>query len=349
MSGSAPLQSGSAIRQLFCPICGGEGARAVRPVFDDRYGCPDLFELVRCEACDHLMTAPRLAENQLGDLYSTYYPRKEVVSANLVAEAAGVSGPLARFRRWFEGTDNQGQYLARQGETVLDVGAGSCLSVIEARNLGAVAYGIEADPSVRRIADELGLNVHIGSLHDRPFPDVSFDLIVLNQVIEHIPEPHLALEELKSRLKSDGRLILAFPNQNSLWRRLCGERWINWHIPFHLHHFDIAHFRRLAERIGCEVVRRRTVTPNVWTILQLRTFNRTPKRGEPSPVWVNRSAAGDAVAADAAPVLAQSAGGGLRKFVRTAVIWTLAIGNRIIDALGQGDSIVVELRARRRT
>jgi SAM-dependent methyltransferase len=325
-------------------------------VYDDRYGCPDLFELVRCEGCDHLMTAPRLAESQLGDLYSTYYPRKEVVTADLVAEAKDVARPTARFRRWFEGTDNQGQYLARPGETVLDVGAGSCLSVIEAQNLGADAYGIEADPSVRRIADELGLKVHIGSLHDNPFPGVSFDLIVLNQVIEHIPEPHLALEALKPRLKPGGRVVLAFPNQNSLSRRVFGERWINWHIPFHLHHFDIAHFRRLARRMGYDVVRCRTVTPNVWTMLQLRASGHTPKRGEPSPMWTSRPALGtgatEEVQAESLPSpsaprrrgLGLGLGLGLGRFVRVMVNWSLALGNRAIDAAGQGDSVLIVLR-----
>jgi hypothetical protein len=38
--------------------------------------------------------------------------------------------------------------------------------------------------------------VHIGSIDDDPFPGVRFDRIVLNQVIEHIPEPQRLLPKL---------------------------------------------------------------------------------------------------------------------------------------------------------
>ncbi|MTD94657.1 methyltransferase domain-containing protein [Hyphomicrobium sp. xq] len=335
-----------------CPVCGESKHRSVADVIDDRYGCPDLFQLVRCEGCGHLMTAPRLAEGQLGQLYSTYYPRKEVSTPSLVEEADAVQRAGAKWRRWLEGTDNQGQYLAKPNDTVLDIGAGSCLSLLEAQNLGAKAYGIEADPSVRRIADELGLNVHIGSLHDDPFPGIKFDLIVLNQVIEHIPEPHLALDVLKSRLKPNGRIVLAFPNQNSLSRRLFGTRWIHWHIPFHLHHFDLAHFRRLADRLEFDVIGHRTVTPNIWTILQILTLRHKPRRGVPSPLWISRSVREGAIGdgTTGAKVLSGTGrGAGLKKIVRTALTWSIAFWNRAIDLAGQGDSILIELRTRGRT
>jgi len=326
-----------------CPVCVSSEHTSIQSVFDDRYGCPDMFSLVRCNVCGHLMTSPVLAEEELGNLYSTYYPRKHVNIADLISAASEVAGPWARLKRWWGGSNNQGQYTVFQGEVILDVGCGSGLSLLEAQALGAQAYGIEADPNVSRIADELGLRVHIGSLHDHPFPGVSFDLIVRNQVIEHIPDPGKALEAIKERLKPTGRLVLVFPNRRSLWQRLSGPKWINWHIPYHLHHFDAKGFRAFAQRHGYRVIRQKTITPNIWSILQLRALRQSPVPGVPSALWEVKPATEVAPVVPASP-FPPSSRHIFRKLLKQTAFFSLAVFNRLVDLAGQGDSILLELR-----
>ena len=326
-----------------CPVCACAHTSPIRAAFDDRYGCPDIFSLVRCNACGHVMTSPALQEDELGRLYSTYYPRKHVVTADLVAVAKKAAEPWAWLYRWWGGTNNQGQYMVSCGQVMLDVGCGSGLSLLEANRLGAEAYGIEADPNIRRIADELGLRVHIGSLHDQPFPGVSFDLIVLNQVIEHIPDPGNALAALKERLKPTGRLVLVFPNRRSFWQRLSGAKWINWHIPYHLNHFDANGFTVFAKRHGFRVIRQKTITPNIWSILQLRAMSQLPKPGVPSAMWETKPAA-SAFSGDPGKPLTSSARGIVRKLLKQVAFVSLALLNRVLDMTGQGDSILVELQ-----
>lgn len=328
-----------------CPVCSSAEHASVRPAFDDRYGCPDMFFIVRCNACGHLMTSPALTEEELASLYSTYYPRKHVNTVDLVDSASQVSGKTARLQRWYAGTNNQGQYTVSPGQTMLDVGCGSGLSLLEAQALGAEAYGIEADPNIRRIADELHLHIHIGSLYDRPFPGLKFDLIVLNQVIEHFPEPGKALDALKERLKPGGRIVLVFPNRRSLWQRLSGAKWINWHVPYHLHHFDARGFRAFAQRHGYNVIRQKTITPNIWTILQLRAMRLSPMPGVPSPMWEVKSASVVAVpnSATTKAMQTRSTGRALRRLMRQTAIASLSLLNRMVDLAGLGDSIIVEL------
>ncbi len=289
------------------------------------------------------MTSPALVEDELGSLYSTYYPRKHVVTADLVAAVKGVAGSWARLQRWWGGTNNQGQYTVSRGQVMLDVGCGSGLSLLEAQRFGAEAYGIEADPNIRRIADELGLRVHIGSLHDQPFPGVSFDLIVLNQVIEHIPYPGKALGALKERLKPGGRVVLVFPNRRSFWQRFSGSKWINWHIPYHLHHFDANGFRSFAQRHGFQVIRQKTITPNIWSILQLRAMRQSPKPGTPSAMWEVKPACESASGVTGKP-LAPSPQRVMKSLLKQLAFASLAVLNRLLDMTGQGDSILVELQ-----
>jgi SAM-dependent methyltransferase len=289
------------------------------------------------------MTSPALVEDELGSLYSTYYPRKHVVTADLVAAAKGVEGSWARLQRWWGGTNNQGQYMVSRGQVMLDVGCGSGLSLLEAQGLGAEAYGIEADPNIRRIADELGLRVHIGSLHDKPFPGVSFDLIVLNQVIEHIPFPGKALDALKERLKPTGRIVLVFPNRRSFWQRFSGSKWINWHIPYHLHHFDANGFKAFAQRHGYKVIRQKTITPNIWSILQLRAIRQSPEPGVLSAMWEVKPPLVGA-SGNLSKQLTPSARRMVRGLMKKVAFIVLAVFNRLLDMTGQGDSIMVELQ-----
>ena len=284
-------------------------------------------------------------EADLGVLYSTYYPRKRVNVEDLKREAMHTVGPWARLRRWWAGTDNQGQYAVRPGELMLDVGCGSGLSLLEAQALGAQVRGIEADPNVRRIADELGLPIHIGSLLDEPFAGERFDLVVLNQVIEHVPDPDLTLDRLRSRLSRGGRVVLVFPNAESFWRRISGDRWINWHVPYHLHHFSRAGFVRMAARLGYQVRSVRTITPNLWTILQIRASRMRVERGVPSPIW---SVSAPPVQGPAgSPQVRRGAVRLMRGIARSAVLVALMLPivlvNRLVDLLGWGDSVMVEI------
>ncbi len=44
-----------------------------------------------------------------------------------------------------------------------------------------------------------------------PFPDMTFDTVVAFQVLEHLPEPKLALEEMFRVLRPEGTLLLTTP------------------------------------------------------------------------------------------------------------------------------------------
>jgi SAM-dependent methyltransferase len=327
---------------VVCPVCNAVGATEITKFFDDRYGHPGEFSLVRCVQCGHLMTSPQLLESDLPALYGTYYPRKQISAQSVATQAVGAASWSARWRRWLSGTGNQGQYGVLPGERMLDIGCGSGVSLLEAQSLGAQVWGIEADPNVQTIARALGMRIHEGNLHDKPFPEVQFDLVVMNQVIEHIPRPDLELTAILARLAHGGRVVMVFPNVGSLWCKLSGARWINWHAPYHLHHFSLKTFTHLAQRCGYKVIRTRTVTPNLWSILQVRASRQSPERGCPAKLWATPVF----VAADAGKV------GGrpeqrVRKIARRlllpVIMLPMALVNRVVDASGWGDSLLVEM------
>lgn len=283
-----------------------------------------------------MITNPLLQEQELPTLYGTYYPGKNIAIGDVIAEAIKVTQPLAKLKRWWHGTDNQGQYTVRSGESILDVGCGSGVSLLESKLMGAKAFGIEADPNVEAIAKPLGMNIYFGNVHDNPFSEKTFDLIIMNQVIEHITEPDKTLEILEKRLNPGGRIVLTYPNTDSLWRRIFGSRWINWHIPYHLHQFNKGNSTRMALRSGFHATSTRTITPNIWTLIQLRLDRYQRQIGKPSLLWgtTNNSATTKQNHPNSVK---------LRSLLLAGVMAMLGVVNRIVDTFGMADSVMMEL------
>ena len=329
------------IVNLNCPVCDNYNFDTFRDVFDDRYGEPNKYKLAKCTKCSHICTFPRISERDLGQLYANFYPRSEIKYEEVLKKAKNNFNLLNKFLDWFNGTNNQGHLYAQKGEMVLDIGCGDCSSLIEIKNLGAKAFGIEADMNVKSIADALNLEVHIGNIEDNPFIGNSFDLIVMNQVIEHIPEPDKCIESIKRRLSSHGKIIFVFPNKKSLWQKITGIKWINWHIPYHLHHFDSVSFENMANKCGLRIISYKTITPNIWSILQIRNYFHNSHRGEPNYLWqikkniTNRNKE-------------KNLNFKTRKKIFKIILFIcLGIFNRFIDTLKLGDSLIFEVKIKK--
>ena len=269
-----------------CIICNNSEFKKVFNLYDDRYGEPNLYSIKECTQCGHYCTFPRINNNQLAALYGNFYPRKNVNLESIVKEAKKESYKFSGFFRWLKGTNNQGQFYAKKDDLFLDIGCGSGVSLIEAEILGAKAFGLETDPNVKIIGKNLNLNIFQGNLEESPFKETKFNLIVLNQVIEHIPEPDILLKKLTTKLTKNGLIIISFPNVNSFWRFLFKERWINWHVPYHLHHFKEKNFGRLLSKCGFNIIKKKSITPNIWTLMQLRTIRKSILIGEKNNQWI---------------------------------------------------------------
>jgi len=106
----------------------------------------------------------------------------------------------------------------------LDIGCGDGqdLAIVKGAFPDAALYGLDiAEENVRPL-EELG--VHTGrtnlEVERLSFPDEVFDLVIANQVFEHLKNWVFALSEVTRVLKPDGLLIIGVPNLASLHNRL---------------------------------------------------------------------------------------------------------------------------------
>jgi ubiquinone/menaquinone biosynthesis C-methylase UbiE len=109
------------------------------------------------------------------------------------------------------------------GAAVLDIGCGDAGVPIAFAERGARAAGIEpAAGSVERgriRADEHGVEVDLrqGVAEELPFPDHAFDLVLLDNVLEHVGDMDATLREVRRVLRPDGLLYLVTPKPFALY------------------------------------------------------------------------------------------------------------------------------------
>lgn len=106
-----------------------------------------------------------------------------------------------------------------EGLKVLDVSCrrGELLTLLKRR--GFCVHGTNFDPApapIEGVAVDGGVDLTRGL----PYPEASFDLVLLTEVIEHLDNHRAAIGELSRVLKPGGRLILTTPNVMRLDSRL---------------------------------------------------------------------------------------------------------------------------------
>ena len=260
-------------KQLFvdvsCPVCGGHDAKTLRPSFyPPEIGLAELRsmyrassdnalmdQVVECRICRMVYLSPRPQASLIQGGY------EEVEDPRFVAQNPQ---RIQTFKQSLQSILKRTS-LDPKGKRLLDIGCAGGACLVAARDLGFDVEGIEPSRWLSAYARaEYGLNVRQGILTPGVYPEKSFDVISLWDVLEHVPEPHDILTLVRSLLKPDGYLWLNYPNIGSLAAKTMGWRWPFW-LSVHLHYYRPHSIRRQVEQAGFKVLYSR---PH-WQQLQL--------------------------------------------------------------------------------
>ncbi len=233
---------------VVCPICTGGDTSKDRELYDDRFGYPGTFPLFSCGSCGHRWLAVALADAELEALYADYYPRRDLAVADIPARRT--STPVLA---WWRGERAAAAAWVAPGLAVLDIGCGAGEALAFHQQRGCVVRGVEADAHAVRLARARGLEVDHGVFEPERYRAGSFDVVTLDQVLEHMRDPIETLRGVAGVLRRDGRAVIAMPNAAGAIARISGNRWIHWHAPYHLHFFTRASLATAAGRAGLVV------------------------------------------------------------------------------------------------
>jgi 2-polyprenyl-3-methyl-5-hydroxy-6-metoxy-1,4-benzoquinol methylase len=162
---------------------------------------------------------------------------------------------------------------ARLGKSLKDLGV-------------SMVWGVEANPETAAVAAQHLDNVVVGMFEDHLVPDDFFDVVVFNDVLEHMSDPSIALKIAAKKLKRGGVVVASIPNL----RQIDNLIHIFWDKDFqyerngirdntHLRFYTLKSVTRLFEDSGYTVKTLEGINetwwqPSFWRRLAFRLFPR---------------------------------------------------------------------------
>lgn len=224
------LREAIAWEMLDCPIC-------------KTHHFVELFKkegepISKCKDCGFIMINPRPSYEQI---LQTYEPRYSQAYSNKQASKRRRSAHWA----------NQARRFVSSGRW-LDIGCSSGYMVEAAKNANFDAHGVDLESwGIEYAKKELGLEkIFLGQLEDQKFPANHFQVISAYEVIEHVPDLHRFVGEIKRLLAPDGILVIHTPDVGH-WRRTRPLQ--NWGAVLpseHLYYFNKKTLGLLLEQHG---------------------------------------------------------------------------------------------------
>lgn len=200
-----------------------------------------------CAACGSAFTWPMPTQDDTLGRYSTdWFEREYLPSYGVDPHNPSVAHLAPRHSQELK-LANRFRKLNR----LLDIGAGAGLFLVTARDAGWQVDGVEISEYGPRYAQEqFGIGVVHGTLETAAFPADSFDVVFLQDTIEHVSEPVGLMCEVSRVLRPGGAVILSTPNYGGIVRRTLGSQWALVSPAEHVHLFTLRGVLRLFECSG---------------------------------------------------------------------------------------------------
>lgn len=100
-----------------------------------------------------------------------------------------------------------------EGARALDLGCGLGMYTRRMEEAGARGVGLEVEWPRAREARAGGLDVVAAVGERMPFPDGSFDVVLLHEVLEHVADDRASVAEAVRVLRPGGRVLIFVPNR----------------------------------------------------------------------------------------------------------------------------------------
>ncbi|GEM_PF-2623819 len=101
-----------------------------------------------------------------------------------------------------------------------------------------------------------GIEFFQASVYSLPFPSASFDVVVLNSMVEHLKDANKALRECRRTLKKGGKILVWMPTAQSDWLlKLLSSLGLLGRFR-HERYYGLEEFAAMLERAGFRVLRK---------------------------------------------------------------------------------------------
>lgn len=216
------------------------------------------FNIVECSRCGMVYTNPRLKVEKINELYDADYFQGHGFdkSVNYVADVEGHREGQSRYSLHDWDVDSIDGLLGTGSSKprLLEIGCGTGVFLDIARKHGFDCEGLELSTYAAEFVRKMGIPVRTESIEQADYAPESFDVIVMREVIEHLPHPLESLQTVHRWLKKGGVLFMATGNYDCPERKVKGKDWFYFMPEGHLYYFSNRTMTNYLKKVGFETV-----------------------------------------------------------------------------------------------
>lgn len=249
-----------------CALCGKDSPVVIANGFDYEYWTSEQnFSFAQCENCGHIYLNPRPVSSEANKIYPrNYYTlagHHLAKNSRLIAYMKNriITNRLAFFNKNFE-----------KPASILEIGCGDCALLIELKTnypmLNCDGVDIAFSDERRNICADVGVNLIQGKIEDLDLPELHYDLVIMNQLIEHLWNPREVIKKIHQSLVPGGMISIETVNYLGYDRQFFSQSyWGGYYFPRHLNLFSFKTLRQFLMDNGFEITKQYSLlAPIVW-------------------------------------------------------------------------------------
>jgi len=213
------------------------------------------FDVIECKICGFKHAVPIPTSEKLQNLYEKkfYSSEKPKYFEDAEEDLEWWKLTYLNYYQLFE------KYCPKNSKKLLEIGSGPGYFLKIGKEYNWEVLGFEPSKQAYEYSQKFGVKV-VNSFFDEKSADKYsefFDVVYLNTVIEHLPDPVYLLKNVKKTLKPGGIICIVAPNDynplQTILRENLGFR--DWWVapPQHINYFDFKSIKKLVEKTGFNV------------------------------------------------------------------------------------------------
>ncbi len=104
-------------------------------------------------------------------------------------------------------------HVPLEGRTILDIGCGVGAYVQQFRRFSPNVYGIDIEHDRVVIGNNVAPNLAVARGENLPYKDATFDVVFLHEVLEHVEDDAVTVQEACRVLRPGGHIVIFVPNR----------------------------------------------------------------------------------------------------------------------------------------
>ena len=232
-----------------CNYCLSEDTHVVSEgIRDWEYGVEGSYSYLQCASCQGAQIFPFPTLDDLKQAYEIDYHGYARGSRR-----GPIFSLLYGAQKWL--FQRKMRRLIDSSSRVLDVGCGQGDFLHSLKELGAAKLeGIDFSPDMIDALTAEGIDGYCGTFPDFPGAPGTYDMISMNNYLEHTLDPVKELAKAYDLLAPGGVLVGEVPGFDSWERRLFGRFWGGNHVPRHTYQFTQTFLARLLQDAGYDSI-----------------------------------------------------------------------------------------------